>query len=60
MPTLLCFGDSNTWGYDPDATAASPVPVRHPSASRWTGVLAAAQFLEADLVSERHRHRLGR
>ena len=42
MPAILCFGDSNTWGYDPDASAASPVPVRHPAGVRWTGVLAAA------------------
>jgi lysophospholipase L1-like esterase len=42
MPAILCFGDSNTWGYDPDASAVSPVPVRHPAGVRWTGVLAAA------------------
>jgi lysophospholipase L1-like esterase len=39
MPTILCFGDSNTWGFDPDATARSPFPVRHPPGVRWTGVL---------------------
>jgi lysophospholipase L1-like esterase len=40
MKTVLCFGDSNTWGYDPDASLASPFPVRHPHDVRWTGVLA--------------------
>jgi lysophospholipase L1-like esterase len=40
MYTILCFGDSNTWGFDPDATAQSPFPVRHPAAVRWAGVLA--------------------
>ena len=40
MNTLLCFGDSNTWGYDPAGTAASTYPVRHPPHVRWTGVLA--------------------
>jgi lysophospholipase L1-like esterase len=40
MKTILCFGDSNTWGYDPDATATSPFPVRHPHDVRWTGVLS--------------------
>ena len=40
MKTILCFGDSNTWGYDPDASLASPSPVRHPHDVRWTGVLA--------------------
>lgn len=42
MPAILCFGDSNTWGYDPAASALSPVPRRHPAPRRWTGVLAAA------------------
>lgn len=40
MKTILCFGDSNTWGYDPDATAKSPLPVRHARNVRWTGVVA--------------------
>ena len=51
MPTLLCFGDCNTWGYDPDATAASPVPVRHPAAARWTGVLAAALGHDFEVIA---------
>lgn len=33
---VLCFGDSNTWGYEP-ATSA-----RYPRGVRWPGVLAAA------------------
>jgi lysophospholipase L1-like esterase len=41
MKTILCFGDSNTWGFDPDATAAAPYPVRHAPHIRWTGVAAA-------------------
>ena len=40
MKTILCFGDSNTWGYDPAATAAAPFPIRHPHDVRWTGVFA--------------------
>ena len=40
MPAILCFGDSNTWGYDPAATVHSPVPARHPAGVRWTGVMA--------------------
>jgi lysophospholipase L1-like esterase len=39
MKTILCFGDSNTWGWDPVASAQSSTPVRHPHAVRWTGVL---------------------
>ena len=34
--TLLCFGDSNTWGFDPVSGA------RYPRAVRWPGVCAAA------------------
>jgi lysophospholipase L1-like esterase len=46
--TLLCFGDSNTWGFEP-ATMA-----RYPREVRWTGVTAAAlgsgwQVVEAGL-----------
>lgn len=34
MRNILCYGDSNTWGYDPrDAS-------RYPAEVRWTGVLA--------------------
>jgi lysophospholipase L1-like esterase len=31
--TILCFGDSNTWGYNPKDGS------RYPSEMRWTGVL---------------------
>ena len=40
MRTILCFGDSNTWGYDPSATSISPFPIRYAPEVRWTGVLA--------------------
>ena len=33
MKTVLCFGDSNTWGYEP------LVARRYPAHIRWTGVL---------------------
>jgi lysophospholipase L1-like esterase len=39
MKTILCFGDSNTWGFLP-ASISAPFPVRHPIEIRWTGVLA--------------------
>ena len=41
MKNVLCFGDSNTWGFDPDASENQPFPVRHAADVRWTGVLAA-------------------
>lgn len=34
MKKVLCFGDSNTYGYNPESGA------RYPSSIRWTGVLA--------------------
>jgi lysophospholipase L1-like esterase len=36
MREILCFGDSNTWGYDPVSKG------RFPNGVRWTGVLQAA------------------
>lgn len=39
MKTVLCFGDSNTWGFIPESITASH-PSRHPHDVRWTGVLA--------------------
>ncbi|MGA2640810.1 MAG: GDSL-type esterase/lipase family protein, partial [Spirochaetia bacterium] len=36
MREILCFGDSNTWGYDPVTQG------RFPGDVRWTGVLQAA------------------
>jgi lysophospholipase L1-like esterase len=44
--TLLCYGDSNTWGYDP-ATRTRYLP--H---VRWTGVLAARLGAEYRVVEE--------
>ncbi|MEK0445981.1 MAG: hypothetical protein RLZZ399_1302 [Verrucomicrobiota bacterium] len=39
MKNILCFGDSNTWGYDPVASTGAPFPARHAAPIRWTGVL---------------------
>lgn len=36
MKNILCFGDSNTWGYPPGGDSRYPWPVR------WTGVLQQA------------------
>jgi lysophospholipase L1-like esterase len=46
MRTVLCYGDSNTWGYDP-ATRA-----RYSPHVRWTGVLAARLGVEYRVVEE--------
>ena len=42
MKRILCFGDSNTWGFDPGTRTRFPADVR------WTGVLA--QTLGSDYV----------
>lgn len=46
MRRILCFGDSNTWGYDP-ATAE-----RFDEQTRWTGVLQAALGNEYTVIEE--------
>ena len=41
MKTIVCYGDSNTWGFIPVAEDAGSVEyVRFPLGVRWTGVLA--------------------
>ncbi len=40
MKTVLCFGDSNTWGWNPETTTQS-TPGRFPADKRWTGILKA-------------------
>ena len=46
MKNVLCYGDSNTWGYDP-ATRT-----RYPADVRWTGVLASRLGAEYHVVEE--------
>lgn len=51
MRTILCFGDSNTWGYDP-ASFGAPFPSRHPIDVRWTGVLARELGADYRVIEE--------
>lgn len=51
MKTVLCYGDSNTWGYDPSSSGL-PFPRRHAPATRWTGVLASELGPEWRVVEE--------
>ncbi len=46
MRRILCFGDSNTWGYDP-ATED-----RFDDQTRWTGVLQAALGTDFTVIEE--------
>lgn len=36
---ILCYGDSNTWGYDPRRSAGSPYYIRLAYEERWPGIL---------------------
>lgn len=46
MKTILCYGDSLTWGYAPISGA------RYPKDIRWTGVLARLLGPEFEVVEE--------
>lgn len=46
MPRILCYGDSNTWGYDPQADA------RLDGSVRWPGALAALLGSEFTVIEE--------
>jgi lysophospholipase L1-like esterase len=45
MTTVLCYGDSNTWGFDP------ATPDRFPPARRWPAVLRR-RLPDAEIVEE--------
>lgn len=46
MKTILCYGDSNTWGYNPDGSG------RYPKHTRWTTVLQKELGESFDVISE--------
>jgi lysophospholipase L1-like esterase len=46
MKTVLCYGDSNTWGAIPGTLK------RHPKDVRWTGVAANALGAEYELIED--------
>ncbi len=46
--TILCYGDSNTWGYPPDGSA------RYCRDVRWTGVLQNELGAGYDVIEEGH------
>ncbi|MBB4347443.1 MULTISPECIES: SGNH/GDSL hydrolase family protein [Rhizobiaceae] len=46
MRTVLCFGDSLTWGYDPEG------PGRHAFEDRWPSVLGAALGPGVTVIAE--------
>ncbi len=46
MKTILCFGDSNTWGHDPSNG------LRYPHDQRWPGVLRQSLGLGYEVIEE--------
>lgn len=46
MKTVLCYGDSLTWGYDPLTVG------RHPHGDRWPSVLGAALGPQVNVIAE--------
>ncbi|MCR5859790.1 SGNH/GDSL hydrolase family protein [Mesorhizobium sp. J428] len=46
MKTVLCYGDSLTWGYDPDG------PGRHAFENRWPSVLQAGLGAQVTVIAE--------
>jgi lysophospholipase L1-like esterase len=46
MKTILCYGDSNTWGYDPVTQA------RHDRDTRWSGALRNALGVGYEIIEE--------
>lgn len=51
MKNILCFGDSNTWGFIPESIT-SPCPERHAHNVRWTGVLARELGADFRVIEE--------
>lgn len=51
MKTILCFGDSNTWGFAPDSIT-TPFPRRHALDVRWTGLLAKELGVDYRVIEE--------
>lgn len=47
MYRILCYGDSNTWGFRPDQPFT-----RFPQDIRWTGVLRSILGLEHEIIEE--------
>jgi lysophospholipase L1-like esterase len=49
MPRILCYGDSNTWGF---ASVPEPPAPRYGRADRWPCVMAATLGPEVELIEE--------
>jgi lysophospholipase L1-like esterase len=53
MKTILCYGDSNTWGFVPGSFVAEPLFMeRYPRNKRWTGILQSLLGSDYYVVEE--------
>lgn len=53
MLSILCFGDSNTWGFVPgSANSETGLPERHDKKKRWTGVLQKTLGEDYSIIEE--------
>ena len=50
MKTVVCYGDSNVWGFIPGSEKA--FYARYPKQKRWTGILAAKLGPDFDVIEE--------
>ncbi|MEM7302887.1 MAG: GDSL-type esterase/lipase family protein [Pseudomonadota bacterium] len=51
MKTIVCFGDSNTWGLMP-YDQLTDVPQRFPKEERWTTIMSRALGDDVDVIAE--------
>ncbi len=51
VKTILCFGDSNTWGYN-DLDPIDDLPGRFDIQTRWTGIVSASLGSEFRVIEE--------
>ena len=51
MKTILCFGDSNTWGFN-CLDLQDDLPFRFDFQTRWTGILSATLGSQFRIIEE--------
>ena len=50
--TVLAFGDSNTWGFDPASPGNGAATLRHPYIQRWTTQLGEILDKQVHIIPE--------
>ncbi len=52
MKTIVCYGDSNTYGQNPEFSVDATKLFRHPAEVRWTGILGECFKGKARVIEE--------